>query len=54
MLTAYGRTSNAPTSHNVPAKSHSSSESCMPVALTSMADAVFRIGDKISISASDE
>ncbi len=40
-------------SHSVPAESQSSSESCMPVLLTSRADALRWIGDKISISASE-
>jgi len=40
-------------SHNVPAESQSSSESWMPVLLTSRAEAIPWIGDKISISASE-
>jgi hypothetical protein len=37
----------------VPAESQSSSETCMPVLLTSRAEAVCWIGDKISTSASE-
>jgi len=40
-------------SHTVPAESQWSSESCMPVLLTSRADAICWMGDKISTSASE-